>query len=194
MAEISRIARAYYGFMWAHPGKKLLFMGQEFGQTPRVEFRRELPDGRCSTFRPHQGIQAWSAISTGSTARRRRCMRATAKATASAGSWSTTTTQSVFAWLRFGADGRPAGRGRLQFHAGAAPRLPDRPADPGGRWREMLNTDAAIYGGSGLGNLGGVAAEERSLAWSARVGGRDAAAAGDLCSSNFADHMRRASF
>ena len=48
-----------------------------------------------------------------------------------------------------------AGAGGLQFHPGAAPRLPHRRAARPARWREMLNTDAAIYGGSNMGNGGG---------------------------------------
>ena len=49
----------------------------------------------------------------------------------------------------------PAGAGRLQFHAGAAAQLRGRRA-AGGHWRELLNSDAEHYGGSGMGNLGGV--------------------------------------
>ena len=53
-------ARAYYGFMWGQPGKKLLFMGQEFGQTARMEFRsrprmvaaRSCAASRAAKFRP----------------------------------------------------------------------------------------------------------------------------------------------
>ena len=59
--------------------------------------------------------------------------------------------------------------------------LSHRAAGPG-RWRELLNTDAAIYGGSGMGNLGGVEAE--AMPWHGRpVGRADAAAPGDAVSS-----------
>ena len=54
---------------------------------------------------------------------------------------------------------RPAGRGRLQLHAGAARRLPSRPAGPGPGAR--CSTPTRAYGGSNVGNFGGVTAEAR---------------------------------
>ena len=65
--------------------------------------------------------------------------------------------QSVFAWLRRGAEGDPPVLVICNFTP--VPRHDYRAGVPfPGRWREVLNTDAALYGGSGLGNLGAVEA------------------------------------
>ena len=83
--------------------------------------RRSRCPGGCSSIGRIRACRRWSATSTGSIARRRRCMRATARRRDSAGSSSTTTRQSVFAFLRPRRGERSAGRSRLQLHPGAAP-------------------------------------------------------------------------
>lgn len=50
--------RAYYGFMWSHPGKKLLFMGNEFAQRNEWDHNQSL-DWHLLEYTPHQGIQDW---------------------------------------------------------------------------------------------------------------------------------------
>ena len=148
--------RAYYGFMWGHPGKKLLFMGQEFGQRAEWNFRQAL-DWHLLDDPGHAGVQ--------------RCVRDLNRLYRAAPAlhardceaegfqWivGDDAEQSVFAWLRLGgADDSPV---MVVCNFTPVPRPAYRIGLPfSGRWREALNTDAAVYGGSGLGNLGGVEA------------------------------------
>ncbi len=149
--------RGYYGFMWGHPGKKLLFMGQEFGQWREWNFREGL-DWHLTDHPLHRGLQllvrdlnhlhrTWPAL------HQRDCE-------SSGFSWvvADDAAQSVFAWLRFGADG--AAPILVVSNFTPLPRASYRIGLPqAGLWREILNTDAQIYGGSGQGNLGAVVAE-----------------------------------
>ena len=66
--------------------------------------------------------------------------------------------QSVFAWLRKGTDPKARCVVVGQFHAGGPARLSRPRAVSPARWREVLNTDAAHYGGSNMGNAGAVSA------------------------------------
>ncbi|MBV9221313.1 MAG: 1,4-alpha-glucan branching protein GlgB [Methylobacteriaceae bacterium] len=150
-------ARAYYGFMWAHPGKKLLFMGQEFGQIAEWNFNYSL-DWHVLEFWPHAGLKSFVRDLN-------RVYRATpalhARDCESEGfRWISADDQenSVYAWLRFGGPGdRPVA---VVSNFTPVPRYGYRIGLPhAGRWREILNSDATFYGGSGMGNLGAVSAE-----------------------------------
>ena len=149
--------RAYYGFMWGHPGKKLLFMGQEFGQWDEWNFDRGL-DWHLEGFSEHQGVQHLVRDLNG-------LYRSTpalhARDCESEGfAWvvADDAAQSVFAWLRKGAGSDAPVLVVSSFTP--VPRAGYRIGLPhSGRWREMLNTDAEIYGGSGTGNHGSVTAE-----------------------------------
>ena len=148
--------RAYYGMMWAYPGKKLLFMGQEFGQ------RREWDAGGTldwpeSGQRPHEGVQRLM----GDINRLYRELPALhARDCEPEGfRWLVVddTAQSVFAWMRR-APGSPEVVCVVNFTP--VPRESYRIGLPRtGRWAEILNTDATVYGGSGIGNDGAVMAE-----------------------------------
>ena len=149
--------RAYYAFMWAHPGKKLLFMGQEFAQGAEWNFDQPL-EWHLLDIDWHRGV--------------RDCVRDLNRLYRSLPAlhardcefegfrWITADDreQSVLAWLRLGPDGEPPVAMITNFTP--VPRPGYRIGLPeAGRWTEILNTDAAIYGGSGQGNLGGVDAD-----------------------------------
>jgi 1,4-alpha-glucan branching enzyme len=149
-------ARAFYGFMWGHPGKKLLFMGQEFGQTTEWNSNESLPWWLLEYW-PHQGVQAWIRDLN-------RLYRETPALHArdcepEGFRWIVVSdeTQSVLAFLRLGERSDPPVAVICNFTP--EPRVGYRLGLPyQGFWREALNSDAAPYGGSNIGNFGGVAA------------------------------------
>ncbi|MDR6287593.1 MULTISPECIES: 1,4-alpha-glucan branching protein GlgB [Inquilinus] len=149
--------RAFYGFMWAHPGKKLLFMGGEFAQPAEWSHDRSL-DWHLLGDERHAGMQRL----IGDLNRLYREVPALhARDCEPEGfAWidASNSTDSILAWLRLGHDGdRPV---LAVSNFTPVPRQGYRIGVPhGGRWIERLNTDAAGYGGSGLGNFGGVEAE-----------------------------------
>ncbi len=149
--------RAFLAYMWAHPGKQLLFMGCEFAQEAEWSHTRGL-DWELLANPDHKGVRHlvrdlnWLYRET-------------------AALWSRDTdpggftwleandaASNVFAFLRWGEDGSVlacVANFAAIPHEGYRIGLP-RP----GRWREILNTDAAVYGGSNVGNLGQVFTEE----------------------------------
>jgi 1,4-alpha-glucan branching enzyme len=151
--------RAYYGFMWGYPGKKLLFMGQEFGQWNEWNFRGEL-DWLLLEFPAHAGVR----LVVGDLNRLYRENGALhARDCEGEGfSWIAVddADQSVAAWARFGAPGDAPIAVVCNFTP--VPRHGYRIGLPSaGYWREIFNSDASSYGGSGLGNGGGVTATDQ---------------------------------
>ena len=151
--------RAFYGFMWGHPGKKLLFMGQDFGQTTEWNASESLPWWLLEHW-PHQGVQ-------GLIRDLNRIYRETPALYArdcepEGFRWIVVNddTQSVLAFLRKGAQADPPVA--VVCNLTPEPRMNYRIGLPyEGHWREAINTDAALYGGSNLGNLGDIVAEQR---------------------------------
>ena len=141
--------RALYGYMWAHPGKQLLFMGQEFAQEREWDYDRSL-DWHLLEQRDHSGVQAlvrelnrvyraepalWERDGDGEGFRWLEANDADAN---------------VVAFVRLAQSGRNvvcvcnfSPVVRSGYRVGLT---------RGGRWRELLNTDAADFGGSDVGN------------------------------------------
>jgi 1,4-alpha-glucan branching enzyme len=156
--EADRFAnlRAFYGFMWGHPGKKLLFMGQEFAQAQEWNHDQSL-DWHLLDLPRHRGMQALvrdlNALYRSTPALHVNDTRPEGFAWIEAND----AEASVYAWARIGraedatvtvaVNMTPVGRTyRLGFPAP-------------GPWDEVLNTDAAVYGGGNRGNLGGIRTE-----------------------------------
>ena len=150
--------RAYFAFMWAYPGKKLVFMGQEFAQGREWDFDAGL-DWSLLDVGWHRGVQALVRDCN----RLYRAMRALHERDCEADGfrWIVVDDRdhSVFAWLRTGGDGAAPVAAVANFTP--VPRDRYRIGLPRpGRWREILNTDSALYGGSDRGNAGGVVARQ----------------------------------
>ncbi|HEY2780351.1 MAG TPA: 1,4-alpha-glucan branching protein GlgB [Steroidobacteraceae bacterium] len=145
--------RAMFGYMWAHPGKKLLFMGGEFGQRREWTHEGEL-EWWVSDLPGHAGIKR--LIGDLNRVYRRESALHQIDFSAQGFEWVDVgnAEMSLIAFLRKSADGAPllvvcnfTPLPRENFLVG----VPRR-----GLWREIINTDARDYGGAGWGNLGAV--------------------------------------
>jgi 1,4-alpha-glucan branching enzyme len=145
--------RAYYALMWGYPGKKLLFMGQEFAQ--RREWSEAGPlDWQLLDAPAHEGVRRL-VRDLNRLYRDRPALHARdCEAEGFAWAIADDRANSVFAWVR-----RAPGVPPIVVITNMTPvtrngyRVP-LPAD--GTWKEMVNSDALHYGGSGVGNLGAV--------------------------------------
>jgi len=160
--------RLLHAYQHAWPGKKLLFMGGEFGQRSEWHHDRELEWQALAYFR-HEGVQRLvrdlNRLHRTLPALHRCDHEPRGFAWLDFSDWE----QSVFAFLR--RTGEPADDLVCVFNFTPVPRFGYRiPAPAAGPYRELLNTDAEAYGGSGLGNLGRVVADpEPRLGWPASM-------------------------
>ncbi|MCX5784269.1 MAG: 1,4-alpha-glucan branching protein GlgB [Elusimicrobia bacterium] len=149
--------RLLYGTMFAQPGQKLLFMGGEFAQWTEWDHERSL-DWHLTEFKPHSGMQNW--VKDLNLLYRAEPALYELSCNPAGFEWvdANDSQQSVLAFLRKG-----AGEGDMILAAcnfTSVPRFNYRIGVPrGGFWKEILNSDAAAYWGSGMGNLGGANAE-----------------------------------
>ena len=162
--------RSLLAYMWAHPGKQLLFMGSEFGQGDEWSQEAGL-QWHLLDYDTHRGVQRLVTDLN----------RVYADQPAL---WRQDTTPAGFSWIDANdTAGNVLSFARLAGDLAAAP-AGDAPADGvvacivnfsaephedyrvglprAGRWGELINTDSAIYGGSDVGNLGGVEATDEA--------------------------------
>jgi 1,4-alpha-glucan branching enzyme len=150
--------RAYYGFMWTHPGKKLLFMGQEFAQRKEWNHNQSL-DWHLLDAPAHAGMQH---LVRDLNMLYRSVPALHVNDTRPAGfGWieGADVENSIYVYVRHGKAGDP--RVVTILNMTPVERTGHRVGLPSdGFWREAINTDAEIYGGGGRGNLGGVHAQD----------------------------------
>jgi 1,4-alpha-glucan branching enzyme len=147
--------RAYYALMWGYPGKKLLFMGQEFAQRREWSEERAL-DWDLRQAPAHEGIR--NLVRDLNRLYRTRPALHARDCEGDGFTWLVVddARNSVFAWLRQAPGEKP-----VAVISNLTPVLHENyrvPLPQGGQWREILNSDAGEYGGSGKGNMGMVKA------------------------------------
>jgi 1,4-alpha-glucan branching enzyme len=149
--------RAYLAFMWAHPGKQLLFMGCELAQEAEWSHERSL-DWEALGDERHAGVQRLVGDLNRAAAQRPSL-------------WELDSSPAGFAWV----DANDVDNNAISFirwstareplvclcNFSPVPRYDYRVGLPRtGQWAEVLNTDSELYGGSNVGNLGMIEAEE----------------------------------
>ncbi|XCB30665.1 1,4-alpha-glucan branching protein GlgB [Arcanobacterium hippocoleae] len=156
--------RLLYAYQWSHPGKQLLFMGQEFGQIDEWSEARSI-DWWLTDNPQHDGVMS--------------CVKALNEVYKTHSAlWSDDFSNSGFEWidvtdgdhnvlsyLRKSRDGSEQVAVLCNF-SGVAYNDYRVGLSAGGAWDEIFNSDAAEFGGSGVGNLGQVTAE--AVGWNGR--------------------------
>ena len=148
--------RCLYALMWGYPGKKLLFMGQEFAQGREWSEERGL-DWHLLDQPAHQGVRA--LLRDLNRLYREKPALHARDCEGEGFQWLIVddAANSVFAWARHAPGARPV---VVIVNLTPAPRHHYRvPLPQAGNWAEILNSDAVAYGGSGIGNLGRVIAD-----------------------------------
>ena len=153
--------RLYYGFMWTHPGKKLLFMGQDFGQWHEWDESRSL-DWHLTESEPHQRLQKWIAdlnrLYASEPCLHQNDYDWSGFEWIDANDWE----HSVLSYIRRASDRADYMIMVANFtpvvREGYRVGVPDLCT-----YVEVLNSDSAIYGGSNVGNGLGLPAQE--LQW-----------------------------
>jgi 1,4-alpha-glucan branching enzyme len=149
--------RLLYAFMWAHPGKKLLFMGGEFGQVNEWNHEASLDWHLLEQGPYHRGVRRLVADLN-------RLYRGTPPLyeidfEPAGFQWMdcNDTEQSTLSFVRFARNGDLL---LCVYNFTPIPRIGYRVGVPaGGDYAEVLNTDSAVYGGSNLGNGGVISSE-----------------------------------
>ena len=154
--------RALYAYMWMWPGKKTLFMGDEIAQGHEWRYDESL-EWSLLKYIQHEGVRR--AVSDAAKLYLEDPKLAENDFNPIGFEWINADDgdNSVFSFLRFGSDGKKCYAVASNFtpvelrsYRLGLPR--------GGEWKEVLNTDAACYGGGGRGNMGRVSAQKRKAA------------------------------
>ena len=153
--------RAYFSFMWAHPGKKLLFMGGEFAQSGEWNNESSL-DWHLLDHAPHKGMQSLvrdlNRVYRDTPALYQKDSKPDGFRWIDGGN----AADSVFSWVRYGDD--DAAPVLVVINFTPVPRTGFRVGVPdAGHWDEIFNSDAEIYGGTDTGNPGGATAEQIAM-------------------------------
>lgn len=149
--------RAYLSFMWMHPGKKLLFMGCEFGQWREWNHDQQL-DWYLLQYPEHRGVQ--KLVGDLNRLYREEPALHEQDDAPQGFQWliGDDAINSVYAWLRWSKDGQPV---LVVANFTPVPREGYAVGVPfGGRWSEVINSDADTYAGSNYGNGGEVFAQD----------------------------------
>jgi 1,4-alpha-glucan branching enzyme len=150
--------RLLFAYMYAQPGKKLLFMGGEFGQVREWAHDSSL-EWDVLQYPVHRGVQVWME-QLNRKYRNEPALHVFDNDPAGF-EWVDVNDNAMSTISLLRKSEKPEDTVLAVFNFTPVPRIGYRVGVPhGGYWREMLNSDAREYGGSGMGNLGGVQAEE----------------------------------